>query len=59
MKIQECFEGFMEVHRDSLKMGLAHGNFEEACKIIFQYGFERGWEDGINDGLSMSQEDEE
>ena len=58
MKITQLFEGFMEEHRDSIKMGLAHGNFDEACKIIFQYGFERGWEDGVNDGLRMNQEDE-
>ena len=58
MKIQQLFEGFMEEHRDNLKMGFSHGNFDEACKIIFQYGFERGWEDGVNDGLSMNQEDE-
>jgi hypothetical protein len=58
MKIQECFDSFMEVHKDSLKMGFAHGNFDEACKIIFQYGFERGWEDGVNEGLNMSKEED-
>jgi hypothetical protein len=60
MKIQELFEGFMEVHKDNLKMGFAHhSNFDDACKIIFQYAFERGWEDGVNDGLKMAQREDE
>jgi hypothetical protein len=59
MKLQALFQDYMEENKESLKMAFSHGAFEEACKVLFQYGYERGWEEGMNDGLSMSQEDEE
>ena len=59
MKLQDLFQDYMEENKENLKMAFAHGAFEEACKVLFQYGYERGWEEGMNDGLSMSQEDEE
>lgn len=59
MKIQKNFELFMDMHKESLRLAFLHGNFEDMCKFTFQHGFERGWEDGVSDGMLMAQEDEE
>ena len=49
----------MDMHKESLRLAFLHGNFEDMCKFAFQHGFERGWEDGVSDGMLMAQEDEE
>ena len=60
MKIQQSFDTFMEINKDNLKMALTqHSYFEEACKIIYTHAFERGWEEGMNDGLKIMQKEDE
>ena len=41
-------QDFLDKNRDNLKMGLAHGNFDDAIKIVFRAGFEKGIEHAVS-----------
>jgi hypothetical protein len=43
------FKLFIDEHKDNLKMAFAHGNFEDAIKVVFDAGFEEGWKEGMTD----------
>jgi hypothetical protein len=48
MELDMVFTEYLERHRDNLKMGLAHGNFDDAIKIVFEAGYQKGIEFAVN-----------
>lgn len=36
-------------------MAFAHGNFEDAIKVVFDAGFEEGWKEGMTDAVQAPQ----
>lgn len=55
MDFEMTFQDFLDKNRDNLKMGVAHGNFEEALKIVFTAGYHKGIEHAVN----FKRQDEE
>lgn len=45
MSMEEQYKSFIEENRDSLRMALSHGNFDETMKVMFSAGYDRGVED--------------
>ncbi len=50
------FKAFMDEHKDSLKMAFAHGNFEDAIKVVFDAGYAKGWEEGMADSSEIQEQ---
>ncbi len=48
MEFEMTFQDYLEKNRDNLKMGLAHGNFDEAIKLVFTAGYHKGMEFAVN-----------
>jgi hypothetical protein len=48
MELDMAIQDFLDKNRDNLKMGLAHGNFDDAIKIVFRAGFEKGIEHAVS-----------
>lgn len=48
MDLEMSFNEFLEQHKDNLKMGLAHGMFDDAIKLVFSAGFQKGLEHGVH-----------
>jgi hypothetical protein len=51
MSKETKFKTFLDAHKDNLKMAIALGNLDEAIKVIFEAGFEKGWEEGMTDAV--------
>lgn len=49
MSKQEDFELFVNQNHSNLKMAFTLGNFEDALKVVFDAGYHRGWQEGMND----------
>ena len=47
MDLDMTFKQFLDENRDSLRMGVAHGSFDEAIKIVFLAGFHKGIEHSV------------
>lgn len=45
MSMEEQFKGFMDVHKESIKMAMLHGNFDKALEIVFSAGYHSAWVD--------------
>ena len=48
MDLDMTFKQYLEENRDSLKMGVAHGSFDEAIKVVFLAGFHKGIEHAVD-----------
>ena len=48
MDLDMTFKQYLDENRDSLKMGVAHGSFDEAIKVVFFAGFHKGMEHAVN-----------
>jgi hypothetical protein len=47
MDFEMTFKEYLETNRDNLKMGVAHGNFDDAIRIVFSAGFDKGMEHAV------------
>jgi len=47
MDFEMTFKEYLETNRDNLKMGVAHGNFDDAIKLVFSAGFNKGIEHAV------------
>ena len=47
MDLDMTFKQYLDENRDSLRMGVAHGSFDEAIKIVFLAGFHKGIEHAV------------
>ena len=48
MDFEMTFKQYLEENRDNLRMGVAHGNFDDAIRIVFAAGFDKGLEHAVN-----------
>lgn len=48
MDFEMTFQDFLDKNRDNLRMGVAHGNFDDAIKIVFTAGYHKGIEHAVN-----------
>lgn len=50
---QEDFDVFLNENRDNLRMAFAHGNFDDALKVVFDWGYQKGWQEGMSDAKQV------
>ena len=48
MDFEMTFQDFLDKNRDNLRMGVAHGNFDDAIKIVFTAGYHKGIDHAVN-----------
>ena len=48
MDLDMTFKQYLEENRDNLKMGVAHGSFDEAINVVFLAGFHKGIEHAVD-----------
>ena len=59
MSISNQLSSFLEEHSGNIKMALAHSNFEDAIKVVFEAGYEAGYMDCASLASEMMKGDEE
>jgi hypothetical protein len=48
MDFEMTFKQYLEENRDNLRMGVAHGNFDDAIRIVFTAGFDKGIQHAVS-----------
>lgn len=54
--MEEQFKGFMDVHKENIKMAMLHGNFDEAMEIVFAAGYHSGEVDNAKPVIVIDDE---
>lgn len=54
--MEEQFKGFMDIHKESIKMAMLHGNFDEAMEIVFAAGYHSGEVDNAKPVIVIDDE---
>jgi hypothetical protein len=55
MEFDMALEAYLEANRDNLKMSIACGKIDDAIKVIFTAGYQKGWEVGMTDAVQAPQ----